>query len=93
MATKQTRKQQEDARLRAQHAEATKRLFDKIIDTLEKDGVAQLCTYTQYRNYDKRHIEDFRYSNGSAYVRVGKRWECIDFTCFKFYLPAVEGTK
>lgn len=85
--TTQTRKQ-EEAEAREYFAKKNKALYERIIDVLNRGGVAQLCTYTQYRNYDKRHIDMFRYANGSAYVQHGKRWECIDFTCFKFYLPA-----
>ena len=38
-------KQAEDARIRQEsHAKATKTLYDRIIDTLNRGGVAQLCT-------------------------------------------------
>lgn len=76
---------QQRAEIRQQRADKAKILFDKIVATLESDGVVTVATYTHAKHYQKKHIDWFRYTANGVYVKRGKSWDCIDYCAFKFY--------
>jgi hypothetical protein len=61
--------------------------YDKIMETLKAGGAVIVATYTKATQYDARHIEYFKLSGKSLYVRRGKHWDCIDYCALRFGLP------
>jgi len=51
---------------------------------LMSDGVVQLVTYTQARNYTKKHVDWFSANETGLYVQQGKRKECLNFSTLRF---------
>lgn len=66
-------------------AEKARLLYDKIISTLENDGVVTIATYTHARHYEKKHLDLFRCTSTGVYIKRGKSWDCIDYCGFRFY--------
>jgi len=63
----------------------SRRIIKAIQDCLRNDGVVIISTYTKATQYDKRHVDMFKCDQNGAYVRHGRRWDCIDYagiTCY-----------
>ena len=64
--------------------ETREQKYNRIIETLSAGGIVQIVTYTRAIQYDKRHLSLFKVNPTGLYVRHGKRWVCIDYTCLRF---------
>ena len=63
-------------------------LINKIQSTLLEGGYVVIATYTKIWEYNKPgHVGLFKAVGNSAYVRHGKRWDCIDYCGIRFARP------
>ena len=70
--------------------EANKIKLQNILDTLNLDGVVQMCTAYKTTEFRKKHINHFKLGkDGSLLVARGKNWDDASFTTFKHYRPKV----
>lgn len=59
-------------------------LVRKIESTLASGGMVMIATYTQAKQYDKRHAGMFKATKSGAFVQRGKSWDCIDYCGIRF---------
>ena len=53
---------------RQRNYERAKGLYEKIVETLEADGVVTLATYCRATHYDKRHLGRFKLAKNGLFV-------------------------
>ena len=73
-------------------ADNTERL-NRILETLQADGVVTVTTYTNQWEYSKKHIAMFRASASGLYVQRGRKaWDCIDGCAIRHYKRVAQAT-
>ena len=54
-----------------------KRIYSKIQDTLNNDGIVRIVSYGHVLECSKKHASMFSYNSGGVYIVRGKRRESI----------------
>ena len=65
----------------------SKKLVNKIQDTLSRGGYVVMATHTKARQYDRRHVDMFKATPTGAYVLNRTKLECINYCGFRFATP------
>lgn len=62
----------------------TQERYDKIVETLKAGGAVIVATYTKATMFKAKHIDLFKFANGSIYAKYGRNWLCIDGCALRF---------
>lgn len=56
---------------------ANRKLYRRIMDTLNSGGIVTIATYTRAAHYDRRHANMFKVTRTGVFVQRGKSWDCF----------------
>ena len=64
-----------------------RRLYARIMDTLNAGGIVTVATMTHAWHIYPKHADMIRCTKTGVYMQQGKRWNCIDYCGFTFRTP------